>query len=89
MPSISISRNFAPFDELGLKVITQKFLFQSSAPIHFWASEGPRIFDPTSQDFSWGLDQRHSGDVACPSKKSTIVINVEGLNRKAFKEAGR
>jgi hypothetical protein len=27
--------------------------------------------------------------MACPSKKSTIIISVEGLNRKAFKEDGR
>jgi hypothetical protein len=27
--------------------------------------------------------------MACPSKKPTIIIFVEGLNRKAFKEAGR
>jgi hypothetical protein len=27
--------------------------------------------------------------MACPSKDSTFIICVEGLNRKAFKEAGR
>jgi hypothetical protein len=27
--------------------------------------------------------------MACPSKKATIIICAEGLNLKAFKEAGR
>jgi hypothetical protein len=27
--------------------------------------------------------------MACPSKKTTIIIRVEGLNWEAFKEAGR
>jgi hypothetical protein len=27
--------------------------------------------------------------MACPSKKTTIIIRVLGLNLKAFKEAGR
>jgi hypothetical protein len=35
------------------------------------------------------LGQWHPGDVACPSKKSAIVISVEGLNGKALQEAGR
>jgi hypothetical protein len=29
-------------------------LFQSSAPVHLWASKRSRIVDSTSQDFSWG-----------------------------------
>jgi hypothetical protein len=33
-PMISISRHLAPFKKLGRKVITQKGLFQSSAPDH-------------------------------------------------------
>jgi hypothetical protein len=36
-----------------------------------------------------GLGEWHSGDVACPSKKPTNILFFEGLNRKAFKEAGR
>jgi hypothetical protein len=50
-PLISISRHLAPFDKLSWKVITLKGLFQSSAPVHLWASERPRIFDPASRDF--------------------------------------
>jgi hypothetical protein len=51
-PLVSISCHLAPFDELGWKVITQKGLLQSSAPVHLWASKRSRIVDPTSQDFS-------------------------------------
>jgi hypothetical protein len=53
-PLVSVSRHFAPFVEPGWKVITEKCLFQSSAPVHSWASKRSRIVDPTSQDFSWG-----------------------------------
>jgi hypothetical protein len=38
-PLVSISCHLAPFVELGWKVITLKNLFQSSAPIHLWASK--------------------------------------------------
>jgi hypothetical protein len=77
---VSISRHLALFDELGWKAITLKGLFQSSAPVHLWAAKRARIVDPTIQDFSWGLGKWHSGDMACPSKKSTIKLRVEGLS---------
>jgi hypothetical protein len=54
--------------------------FQSPAPVHLWASKRSRVFDSTSQKNSWGSGEWHSGDMACPSKKSTIIIRVEGLN---------
>jgi hypothetical protein len=53
-PLISISRHLAPFEELSLKVITQKFPFQSSASVHTWAPARSRIFEPASQKVSRG-----------------------------------
>jgi hypothetical protein len=47
-PLVSISCHLTPFDELGWKVITQKGLFQSSAPVHLWASKRSKIVDPTT-----------------------------------------
>jgi hypothetical protein len=58
-------------------------------PSSFAGNERSRIVDPTSQDCSWGSGEKNPGDVACPSKKSTIVINVERLNGKALEEADR
>jgi hypothetical protein len=89
-PLFSISRHLAPFGKLGWKVITLKDLFQSSAPVHLWAFERSRIVDPTSQYFLGGL-----GLMACGRHGLSIeedgdyhMCLVEGLNRKAFKEAG-
>jgi hypothetical protein len=73
---ISISRHLAPFDKVSWKVITQKCLFQSSAPVHLWAPERSRIVDLTSQYYSWSSNKLHPGDVACASKKSTILLSV-------------
>jgi hypothetical protein len=53
-PLISISRHLAPFEKLGRKVITLKGLFESSAPVHLWASKRSKIVDPASQYFSGG-----------------------------------
>jgi hypothetical protein len=84
MPFTSISRNLAPFGKLSWKVITQKCLFQSSAP------RGRGLSIQQLEIFlGAGSGKWHSGDVACASKKSTIVISFEGLNGKALKEAGR
>jgi hypothetical protein len=47
-PLILISRNLAPFENLSWKVINQMCLFQSSAPVHLWASARSRIVDSTS-----------------------------------------
>jgi hypothetical protein len=58
---ISISRNLAPFDKLGWKVITLKRLVQSSAPVHLWAPKRSRIVDPASQDCFSGLELRAFG----------------------------
>jgi hypothetical protein len=83
------ARNLAPFEKLSWKDKTQNFFLESSAPVELWAPESSRTFDPAIQFFSWGSGKWHSGDAACPTKKSTIVVSVEGLNRKAFEEAGR
>jgi hypothetical protein len=40
MPSIAISGNLAPFDELRYKVITHLCLLESAVADHLWASEG-------------------------------------------------
>jgi hypothetical protein len=57
--------------------------------LNFWAPARSGIVDKTRQDAYWGSVKWHPGDVACPSKKPTIVISVVGLNGKALKEAGR
>jgi hypothetical protein len=61
-----------------------KCIFRSSAPVHFWAPARSRIVDLTSQDFSLGSGKMAFGDVAYPSKKSTIAINVSELSVKAL-----
>jgi hypothetical protein len=88
-PLISISRNIVPFAELSWKAITQKCLFQSSAPIYLWAPARSKIVDPTRQAFLGCSSWRRPGDMTCTSKKSALVISVERLNGKALKEAGR
>jgi hypothetical protein len=88
-PLIAINRSPAPFSKVTWKAIKEKCRFQGAAPIHLWAAERSRIVDSASQDVSWGSGKWHASDVPCPSQKSTIIISVKGLNRKAFKEAGR
>jgi hypothetical protein len=86
MQLIAISRNLVPFDRLTWEVITQKRLFSELCPAHLWAPERPRTVDPTNQDFSWGSGKWYLGDVACPSKKSTIVL-CNQCRRAQFKGA--
>jgi hypothetical protein len=80
----AISRYLAPFDKHSWMDIVLNGLFWSSAPVHLWAPERSSILDPTSQK-----KKKHPGDVACPSKKSTTVISIEGLNCGALEVAGR
>jgi hypothetical protein len=43
----------------------------------------------SNSGFSGGSVKLHPGDMACRSKKSTILMSFEGINGKALNEAGR
>jgi hypothetical protein len=85
----SAALQYSPAGILLLSKSIGRFLksvfFRVRPQIHLWALARSRIVDPR---FLWGSDEWHPGYVACPSKKSTIAISVEGLNDKAFEGAG-
>jgi hypothetical protein len=82
---IAISRNVAPFD---LEGHYYKMPSLESGPSSLvGAPERPSDFDRARQVFLTASGKWRTSDVACSSKKSTIVISVEGLNSKALEEA--
>jgi hypothetical protein len=62
--------------------------FAELGPSSFVGTPEVEDYRPSKSIFVLGLGLME-GDVACPSKKTTILISVEGLNGEALKEAGR